>query len=85
MPYRIEFETAARRQLRRLPLEIQDAIGQTIDPLMDDPRPRGVKKLSVGRNLYRIRVGVYRVIYRIDDDTRTITVKVVDHRSDAYR
>ena len=53
--------------------------------LATEPRPVGVEKLAGEINLYRIRVGNYRVIYDIDDRSRAITVTAIGHRSVVYR
>jgi len=55
-----------------------------IQKLGDDPQPAQSKKLK-GEDLYRIRIGVYRVIYEIIDDRLIITVVKVGHRKDIYR
>jgi mRNA interferase RelE/StbE len=49
------------------------------------PRPAGCKKLKGGQNLWRIRVGDYRVVYWLDDSRAVIDVVAVRHRSEAYR
>ena len=53
--------------------------------LAQEPRPRGCRKLTTTRNDYRVRVGDYRVVYEVDDTSRTIRVMLVRHRSKAYR
>jgi len=58
-------------------------VRDAIRDLANTPRPAGCKKLS-GRSGWRIRVGNYRVIYEIDDNTQTITVMHVGHRRDVY-
>ncbi|MDQ4076813.1 MAG: type II toxin-antitoxin system RelE/ParE family toxin [Chloroflexota bacterium] len=58
-----------------------------LDALTDlgsEPRPAGTKKLG-HLNSYRIRVGDYRAIYRIDDTNRTVKVWRIGHRKDVYR
>lgn len=55
-----------------------------IHALADDARPAGCKKLVGSRDLWRIRVGDYRIIYRIDDRGLAIEVVIVRHRSAAY-
>jgi mRNA interferase RelE/StbE len=47
--------------------------------------PIGCKKLSGAEDLWRLRVGDYRVVYRIDDDKHTVDVTVVRHRREVYR
>ncbi|MDQ3207136.1 MAG: type II toxin-antitoxin system RelE/ParE family toxin [Gemmatimonadota bacterium] len=48
------------------------------------PRPHGYEKLS-GQEHYRVRQGDYRVVYSVDDETRTVLVVKVGHRRDVYR
>ena len=52
---------------------------------MTDPRPSGVVKLEGATDLWRIRVGQWRVVYRISDRNRLVDVVAVRHRSDVYR
>ncbi len=55
-----------------------------IRALAADPRPQGCKKLT-GAELYRLRVGNYRILYEIDDDQLFILVIRAGHRRDVYR
>jgi mRNA interferase RelE/StbE len=50
-----------------------------------NPRPPGCVKLSGTENLWRFRMGVYRIIYTIQDDRLLVTVVRVGHRRDVYR
>jgi mRNA interferase RelE/StbE len=52
--------------------------------LAENPRPQGSQKLS-GRDRYRIRQGVYRIVYSIEDDRLVVVVIKVGHRKDVYR
>jgi mRNA interferase RelE/StbE len=52
--------------------------------LSENPRPSGCKKLAGVVDAWRIRIGDYRVIYRVDDTASLVTVMVVRHRSRAY-
>ena len=56
-----------------------------MDGLAKEPRPKGVKKLSGADDLYRIRVGDYRVVYQIRDDRLIVLVVRIGHRKDVYR
>ncbi len=56
-----------------------------IDGLARDPRPRGVKKLAGEEELYRLRVGDYRIIYQVRDRVLVVLVVNVGHRRDVYR
>jgi mRNA interferase RelE/StbE len=55
-----------------------------MDELKNSPRPDGVKKLKGFKNLYRIRIGDFRVIYEIDDSARIIFITKVVNRREAY-
>ena len=83
--YRITFASSATREMARLPRQAQERIAQAIDRLPKNPRPRGVEKLTGYRDLYRIRVGRYRVVYQIVDSERLIDVNRIRTREDAYR
>ena len=57
----------AMRQLSRLPGKQAIRIRERIDTLADNPRPPGTAKLTAEDNLYRVRAGDYRIVYRIED------------------
>jgi len=82
--YRIELAPAARRQFKKLPKDIKKKIAKAIDKLETNPYPNGVKKLSNEDNLYRIRVGDYRIVYHISNDELLILIVRVRHRKDIY-
>ena len=82
--YRLEVSHTAHRQINKLPARTQDRINNAITGLAENPRPPGVKKLTA-REGYRIRVGDYRVLYRIDDSERVVIIYRVMGRGDVYR
>lgn len=83
--YTVEFRPSAARSLERLPTEIQRRIVVAAEELAAEPRPAGVRKLSGEHNIWRIRVGAYRVVYEIEDRQGMVMVLRVAHRKDAYR
>lgn len=85
MPYRIELAPQARRELRKLPRDDQSRVQQRIDTLADAPRPSGCEKLAGQRDLYRVRVGTFRIIYRVDDDRLLVLIVHLGNRRDIYR
>ena len=84
MRYTIEFKPAAAREFRKLPREVQLKISTALDKLSQEPRAHGVRKLAGPEDLYRVRVGDYRVIFAIRDVLLVVIVVRVRHRSDAY-
>lgn len=85
MRYRIEFVKQSAKQLKYLPTEEQQKIKIKIDALADIPRPDGVVKLTGEDNLYRIRIGNYRIIYSIQDNQLLVLVVKIGHRRDVYQ
>lgn len=83
--YTVEFTTAAAREVRKLDPHIRRRLLAAITELQADPRPAGVKKLSGYDDAWRIRIGDYRVLYEIVDDTVLVTVFRVAHRRDVYQ
>ena len=84
MTYSIEFQPAARRELRKLPPQIQKQIMPHIDALAANPRPSGVVKLENKSELYRVRSGDYRIVYIIQDDALIVLVVKIAKRGDVY-
>ena len=82
--YQVRIVQAARKQLDRLPATDGRRVEAAIQELADNPRPAGCCKLS-GEDAWRIRVGMYRVIYEIHDDYLMVVVIRVAHRKDSYR
>jgi mRNA interferase RelE/StbE len=83
--YSITFARSARKELEKLPSSIAQRIIEHIETLTKIPRPSGVVKLQGNKNLWRIRIGDYRVIYSIDDSACGIDITAVRHRRDVYR
>lgn len=82
---RIEFTRRAERDLVALPPFVRGRLRPRIDALGRKPRPPGAKKLAGGEDIYRLRVGDYRVLYQIQDDDVLVLVVRVGHRRMIYR
>ena len=85
MLYRIELSKPAVRQFEKLSKAVQTRLKPRIDALTRDPCPQGVKKLVGENELYRLRVGDYRIIYQIQDKILLILVLRVGNRNEVYR
>ena len=83
--YNVIVGSKAEKMLDRLPNKYYRLITTHLLSLEHNPRPFGCVKLSGLENLYRIRVGVYRVVYSIKDDMLVVEVIKIDHRRDVYR
>ena len=82
--YELRFRKSVGKDLAPIPKRDVQRIIEAIQTLADDPRPPQSIKLS-GAEKYRLRGGVYRVLYEIHDDVLLICVAKVGHRKDVYR
>ncbi|MFL6213729.1 MAG: type II toxin-antitoxin system RelE family toxin [Blastocatellia bacterium] len=83
--YRIEWKRSAAKELKKLPPEIIKRILVAVESLAENPLPDGVKKLTGSYHTYRIREGVYRIIYNILSEIVVVEIIKVGHRKDVYR
>lgn len=74
-----------QKVMRRLPRNLLQRIDRAILALAEDPYPPGCKKLRGYDNLYRIRVGDWRISYAVEDDRLIVLVIEVAPRGGAYR
>jgi len=83
--YRIEVSATAEKQIRKLRREDQLRVLRAIRDLAGDPRPPGSRKLRGYDDVFRIRIGTFRVIYGVEKGRLLILVLKVGHRRDIYR
>ncbi|NJO42578.1 MAG: type II toxin-antitoxin system RelE/ParE family toxin [Cyanobacteria bacterium CRU_2_1] len=83
--YQIEFLPTAQKELASLPKQMQQRVAAKLEQLKADPYIPGVKALKNGGGRLRLRIGNYRIIYRIEPDRLVILVVKVGHRRDVYR
>ena len=83
--YRIVIARSAEKEFHSIPSHFIQRISKQIDALAYEPRPHGSKKLKGESNLWRIRVGDYRVVYYIFKDNVLIKIVGISHRKDIYR
>jgi mRNA interferase RelE/StbE len=82
--YAIDTKPSARRELENLSDSLIARLVPKIEGLAANPRPSGCRKLRGYKDLWRIRVGDYRVVYIIDDDRKMVSVTRIAHRKDIY-
>lgn len=83
--WQILIQRQAEKDLRRLDRSIRERVRRAIQQLADNPRPPGCKKLVGYDNLYRLRVGDWRISYAVEDDTLIILIVEIAPRGRAYR
>jgi mRNA interferase RelE/StbE len=84
MRYSIEFAASALREFKALDGAVQRRIGNRISELETNPFPAGSRKLHGQEDLFRVRVGDYRIIYRVDGKRIVIVIVRIGHRKDVY-
>lgn len=85
MAYRVIVKPSAAKVIRKLDRTTQRRIIRLLERLAEFPRPEGIVKMQGDDNLWRARIGDYRVIYEIHDDRLVVLVLRVGHRRDVYR
>jgi len=81
--YKITFKKSVTKDLRVIPKSDIKKILDKINSLSDNPRGEGCIKLS-GKENYRVRQGLYRIIYEIKDKLLIVNVIKIAHRSHVY-
>jgi mRNA interferase RelE/StbE len=85
MSYLVTFNNHAARSFRKLSRDIQQRLKPVINDLQEDPRPIGAEKIKGQDDIYRIRVGDYRILYEVRDKELVICIVETGHRREVYR
>ena len=85
MNYRVEILPAALKELEILPDPIYKKVVDTIENFKHDPRPANVLKLKGHQYRWRARIGMYRILFEIDDSLHRVIIFRIRHRKDVYR
>jgi len=83
--YKVELKKSANKELSKLPKPTLKKVVLKLKALEQDPRPAGCKKLRSNEELWRVRVGYYRVVYTIDDGILIVGIRKIRHRKDIYK
>jgi mRNA interferase RelE/StbE len=83
--HEVTLTRAAERGLSRLPREILRRVDAKILALADEPHPPGSIKLQGANDVYRVRVGDYRILYQVEAARLVVVVVDVGHRREVYR
>jgi mRNA interferase RelE/StbE len=84
--YSLRIKRSAAKEIEAVARKVdRQRIVQRIQALGVDPQPPGCEKLAGPNDRFRIRQGPYRIVYRVDDDSRVIEIFRVGHRREVYR
>ena len=81
----MRLKKTAQRDIKRLDRPTQKRILARLTGLAGDPRPVGVELLTGMADVWRVRVGDYRIVYTIKDDVLLVLVLRVGHRREIYK
>lgn len=84
-PLTVEFSATAAKQFAELPESVKARVVAKIEALCTNPYPGGTKKLSGRENMFRARVGDYRILYQVEKERRVLFIARIEHRKQAYR
>ncbi len=82
--FKIFFKTSVEKDLKRIPKKYLTKILKKIEMLKENPKPEGSEKLT-GKELYRIRQGIYRIVYSVQENELTVWVIKIGHRKEIYK
>ena len=83
--YKVELKREPEKFIRKQTRKTQIQLVSVLRQLQKDPRPKQAKKLAGMNDLYRIRVGDYRIVYTIKYKKLLILVVRIAHRKEVYR
>ena len=87
MNYEIELSRSAQKYLSKLDMRTRSRIFKHLKILSDNPRSPelDIKRFQGSPNLYRLRVGTFRVLYNIQDNILLVNVIKIGSRGDVYK
>ena len=83
--YKIVFRQSVEKDLRKINKSQVPKIIEAVKGLETEPRPLASRKLVGSEHTYRSRIGEYRVIYQVLDESKLVEVERIRHRKDVYR
>jgi len=83
--YKVQLTQGATDFIRGQNQKVQRQLTNKLKKLKNNPRPPDCKKIKGGENLYRLRSGVYRIVYQVFDDKVVVVVIRIGHRKDVYK
>ena len=83
--YHVEITGSAEKQLKKLSRSNQVRVARALVALATNPFPTQSRQLAGTRDVWRIRVGSYRILYSVDEDRVLVMILKIGHRKEVYR
>lgn len=84
MRLRVELSRRAFKTLERVDARTRKRILEKLKEIRENPFPRGYKKIRGETDVYRLRIGAMRVLYKILWDEEVVLIFKVEHRRRVY-
>lgn len=85
MAFTVLLHREAKKDIKNLHPQVRRRVVTALDEIAEDPRLNGSIKLSGYTDIYRYRVGHYRIVYRINDDELEVLVLDAKPRGEVYK
>jgi mRNA interferase RelE/StbE len=85
LTYRVEFVRSAAKTYSRLDPVLQRRVDRELDRLSETPRHPGVIRLQSDDELYRVRIGDLRLLFRVEDQVLVVLIVKIGQRGSVYR
>jgi mRNA interferase RelE/StbE len=82
--YAIYLSKKAQKEYDRLQKREKQRIKSKLEILKSDPFPVGYKKLKGQKEIFRIRIGNYRILYTVSHEQRAVLIFTIEKREKAY-
>jgi len=83
--FRVDIRPSLEKDLKKVDVRYHRAIWRKIESLAEDPLPRGCAKLKIEESIYRIRIGIFRLVYEIDWNEGIVYIAYLKHRQTSYK
>ncbi len=85
MSYQIIFKPSFLKDLKKIPKDVREKVQSIVENVRRDPFIMASKRLVGYTNLYRYRLGDYRLVYYVNSEQKKVIFLLVAHRKDVYR
>jgi mRNA interferase RelE/StbE len=85
MDYSVTIKPSALKEIEKLSKDVASRVMAKAAALATNPRPPGCVKLAGADQLWRVRIGDYRIVYHVNDTRKNVDIRIVAHRREVYR
>lgn len=83
--YKLIYHKAALKFLAKQGKNVQERISEGIGGIVKIPPEGDIKLMKGYKELYRLRVGTFRVLFEVDHNERVVYIQAIGNRGDVYK